>query len=274
MLAAAIQLSSGEDREQNLRRAEALIREAAAAGARLIVMPEKWPCLGSDRAMAASAEGLDGPLVRRLGELAGELEIDLFAGSLVERRPDGALANTALHFSPQGKLIATYSKIHMFDVEVDGRSYRESALVRPGDQPVISAAGPFAVGITICYDLRFPELYRLLAAAGAELFVVPSAFTYPTTRDHWEVLVRARAIENQCFVVAANQVGGHGAGLRSGGRSLIVDPWGVVVAQAPDRECFVLAQLDKGQLVEVRKRLPTLANRRPEAYRQPTVAAR
>ena len=269
MLAAAIQLSSGEDEGRNLKRAEELLRQAKAAGAELAVLPEKWPALGSDRVLTASAQPLDGPLLERLRALAAELSLELFAGSIVERRPDGSLANTAVHIDRFGELRATYSKIHMFDVEVDGRTYRESAVITPGGEPVLSEAGPFTVGLSICYDLRFPELYRLLAVGGAELFVVPAAFTYPTTRDHWEVLVRARAIENQCFVVAANQVGDHGAGLRSGGRSMIVDPWGVVLAQAPDRECVILAELDKGQLEKVRQTLPTLANRRPAAYHEP-----
>jgi len=266
MVAAAIQICSGEDQERNVSTAFGLVRDAARAGAQLVVLPEKWPCLGSDQALIGSAQPLDGELVGRLRDLAREEGIELFAGSIVEQRSDGSLANTALHINPQGELLATYSKIHTFDVVVDGREYKESALITPGERAVLTTAGELTVGLSICYDLRFPELYRLLALEGAQLFVLPSAFTYATTRDHWEALLRARAIENQCFVVAANQIGHHGAGLRSGGRSLIVDPWGVVLAQAPDRECFILAELELEQLQRVRSQLPTLANRRPSAY--------
>jgi predicted amidohydrolase len=165
---------------------------------------------------------------------------------------------------------AVYRKIHMFDVEVTGRTYRESEHEAPGDEVVLSeTAGGVRLGLTICYDLRFPELYRILAVRGAHVITVPSAFTLPTTRDHWEPLLRARAIENQAFVVAANQVGRHAKGYRSGGRSMIVDPWGVVLAQAPDSETFITAELDLERQAEIRRTLPSLANRRPHAYAWP-----
>jgi predicted amidohydrolase len=170
---------------------------------------------------------------------------------------------------------ATYRKVHMFDVEVGGRSYRESELEEPGEEIVISqTADGVGLGLSICYDLRFPELYRILAVGGARVIVVPAAFTLATTRDHWETLVRARAIENQAFVIAANQVGSHPAGHRSGGRSMIVDPWGVVLAQAPDRDCHIVAELDMDAQQEIRASLPSLANRRPAAYRMPDLDAR
>ena len=158
----------------------------------------------------------------------------------------------------------------MFDVDVGGRSYRETELEQAGEEIVLShTAEGVELGLSICYDLRFPELYRILAVRGARVIAVPAAFTLATTRDHWETLLRARAIENQAFVVAANQVGAHPGGHRSGGRSMIVDPWGVVLAQAPDREGHVLAELDLERQLQIRSELPSLANRRPAAYRWP-----
>jgi predicted amidohydrolase len=160
-----------------------------------------------------------------------------------------------------------YRKVHLFDVEVDGTVYRESEHEAPGEELVVTTtAGGVELGLTVCYDVRFPELYRALAVRGARVLTIPAAFTLPTTRDHWEVLVRARAIENACFVVAANQIGEHAPGLRSGGRSLIVDPWGVVLAQAPDRETFIVADLDLEGQARVRATLPVLSHRRPEVY--------
>ena len=163
-----------------------------------------------------------------------------------------------------------YRKIHMFDVEVEGRAYRESDVEDPGEEIVLShAADGVELGLSICYDLRFPELYRILAVRGARVLTVPAAFTVPTTRDHWETLLRARAIENQAFVIAANQFGEHPGGMRSGGRSMIVDPWGLVLAQAPDGEGHITAEIDLERQSEIRAQLPSLANRRAEAYRWP-----
>lgn len=179
-------------------------------------------------------------------------------------------ANTSVHVGPDGEVRAVYRKIHMFDVEVDGVVYAESATEEPGDEPVVSELGDgTTLGMSICYDLRFPELYRILAIEGALVMVLPAAFTLPTTRDHWETLLRARAIENQAFVVAANQIGSHPGAGRSGGRSMIVDPWGIVLAQAQDREGHVVADIDLERQREIRSQLPALANRRPAAYRWP-----
>jgi deaminated glutathione amidase len=225
--------------------------------------------LGTPEQTAAAAESLqDGPTIEWARALARELGIDLIAGSFSERvEGEARNANTSVHVAPDGEVRATYRKVHMFDVEVGGTRYRESERDMPGDDAVLTAtAGGVEVGMSVCYDLRFPELYRVLAAAGARVLVVPSAFTLATTREHWEILLRARAIEDQAFVVAANQVGEHAPGLRSGGRSMIVDPWGVVLAQAPDKETFVIADLDLDRLAEVRRTLPSLANRRPDAY--------
>ena len=271
MRVAAVQLNSTADPAANLASADRLTRAAAADGARLIVLPEKWTAIGSDEQQRGAAQTLAGPAVEWARAIARELGVDLVAGSILELVPgQDKLANTSVHVDPQGELRATYRKLHMFDVEVGGRTYRESDIEAPGEEIVLSeTADGVPLGLSICYDLRFPELYRILAVRGALAIVVPAAFTLATTRDHWETLLRARAIENQAFLIAANQVGAHPGGHRSGGRSMIVDPWGLVLAQAPDRECYVIAELDLERQAEIREQLPSLANRRPAAYRWP-----
>jgi deaminated glutathione amidase len=269
--AAAVQLTSTADRERNLATADRLTRAAAAAGAELVVLPEKWSVLGTPEETAAGAEPFDGPALTWARATARELGIDLVAGSIAERVPGREKgSNTSAHIGPDGEVRAIYRKIHMFDVEVGGRTYRESEHEEGGDELVVSeTAGGVELGLSVCYDLRFPELYRILAVRGARVLTVPAAFTLATTRDHWEVLLRARAIEDQAFVIAANQVGEHAPGYRSGGRSMIVDPWGVVLAQAPDTETFITAELDLERQADVRRTLPSLANRRPQAYAWP-----
>jgi len=271
MKVAAVQLNSRADRSANLASADRITRAAAADGAELIVLPEKWTAIGTDEELRAAAEPLEGDAVGWARALARELGVELVAGSFLERVPgQEKLANTSVHVDRDGELRAVYRKLHMFDVEVGGRAYRESELEEPGDEIVLSRTGDGVVlGLSICYDLRFPELYRILAVSGAQLLAVPAAFTLATTREHWEVLLRARAIENQCYVVAANQYGAHGAGQHSGGRSMIVDPWGIVLAQAPDGEGHIVAEADLEREREIRARLPSLANRRAEAYRWP-----
>jgi deaminated glutathione amidase len=268
---AAVQLNATADQAANLAVADRLTRAAAADGARLIVLPEKWTAMGAEQDLRAAAEPLEGDAVAWARALARELSVDLVVGSFLELLVgQQKLANTSVHIDPQGELRAVYRKVHMFDVEVGGRSYRESELEQPGEEIVLSqTADGVPLGLSICYDLRFPELYRILAVRGAQVIAVPAAFTLATTRDHWETLVRARAIENQAFVIAANQVGSHPAGQQSGGRSMIVDPWGVVLAQAPDSECHIVAELDLDRQREIRTSLPSLANRRPGAYRWP-----
>jgi deaminated glutathione amidase len=272
--AAVVQLTSTADPAANLAAADRLVRAAAGEGADLIVLPEKWTAMGSDEQLRAAAEPLDGPAVRWAQSIARELGVELVAGSVSERvEGREKLANTCVHVDREGELQAVYRKLHMFDVEVGGRTYRESELEEPGDEIVLSrTAGGVELGLSVCYDLRFPELYRILAVRGALVFPLPAAFTLATTRDHWEVLLRARAIENQAFVLAANQIGEHPGGNRSGGRSMIVDPWGLVLAQVPDREGHAIAELDFARLREVRTQLPSLANRRAEAYRWPQEA--
>jgi predicted amidohydrolase len=270
MRAAAVQLNSTDHYERNLEVAERLVRAAAADGAELVVLPEKWTVLGPPEAIRASAEPLDGPALSAAEGWARELGIFLVAGSVPELVPDQEkLANTSVMFGPAGERLAVYRKIHMFDVEVADVSYRESEIEEAGDQISVGDANGTKVGLTICYDLRFPELYRILALRGARVVTVPSAFTERTGRDHWEVLIRARAIEDQVFIVAAGQIGSAPPHYRSYGRSMIVDPWGVVLAQAPDAECFVSADLDFSKQDETRERLPSLRHRRPEAYRWP-----
>jgi predicted amidohydrolase len=271
---AAVQLNATADRAANMAVADRLTRAAAADGASLIVLPEKWTAMGTEEDLRAAAEPLDGPAIAWARALARELGVDLVPGSILERvEGQEKLANTSVHIDPQGELKAVYRKVHMFDVEVGGRSYRESALEEPGEEIVLSSTDAgVRLGMSICYDLRFPELYRILAVRGAHVIAVPAAFTLATTRDHWETLVRARAIENQAFLIAANQVGAHPAGQHSGGRSMIVDPWGVVLAQAPDSEAHIVAELDLDRQREIRASLPSLANRRPSAYRWPAEA--
>jgi predicted amidohydrolase len=271
MKVAAVQLNSGAEKEANMAAADRLVRAAAADGAELVVLPEKWTALGSNEQMLAAAERLDGEALAWARGIASELAIELVAGSILERIAGGGrVANTCVHVDRDGALRASYRKIHMFDVEVEGREYRESAIEEAGEEPVVSqTADGLPLGLSICYDVRFPELYRILALRGALVMPLPAAFTLATTRDHWEALLRARAIENQVFVLAANQVGEHPGGLRSGGRSMVVDPWGVVLAQAQDSEGYVVADMDLARQERIRSELPALANRRPSAYRWP-----
>jgi len=268
MRAAAVQLNSTSDKARNVGAAERLVREAAAGGAELVALPEKWNMLAAGEEMAAGAEPLDGPSLSAARGWARELGIHLLAGSIAERAPERAF-NTSVLIGPDGEDVAVYRKIHLFDVEAGGVSYRESDYEQAGTEVVTAPVGELTAGLTVCYDLRFPELYRILAVCGARLIAVPSAFTLATGRDHWEVLLRARAIENQVFVLAPNQVGEAPPHYRSQGRSAIVDPWGVVLATAPDEECFVSADLDLAGQDRVREELPSLANRRPGAYQWP-----
>jgi deaminated glutathione amidase len=266
--AAAVQLNSTEDFERNLETADRLVREAARQGAELIVLPEKWTALGRPERVAALAQPLDGPAISWARRVAQDLAVDLVAGSIAELVVDlPKRRNTSVHVGPDGEFRSVYRKLHMFDVEVEGVSYAESAHEQPGEEVVLSElAGGAVLGLTICYDLRFPELYRRLALRGAEVISVPSAFTLATTRDHWEILLRARAVENQCFVVAANQVGEHPGGFRSGGRSMIVDPLGLVLASVPDTEGVAVADLDFDNLLAIRRRFPTLSHVREDVY--------
>jgi deaminated glutathione amidase len=274
MRAAAVQLNSTDDKQRNLEAAERLVRAAAADGAELIALPEKWNLLGSGDTLRSGAEPLDGPAITAARRWARELGVHLVAGSITARMPDeDKPSNTSVLIGPEGEIEATYRKIHMFDVDVGGVAYRESEHEEPGSEIVIAGAGELTIGLTVCYDLRFPELFRILAVRGARLIAVPSAFTSTTGRDHWEVLLRARAIENQAFVLAPNQSGKAPPHFDSFGHSSIVDPWGRVLATASEgAQQFVAADLDLSSQEEVRESLPSLANRRPDTYAWPQLA--
>jgi predicted amidohydrolase len=271
MRAAAIQLNSGSDKASNIDRAGALVAAAAADGADLIALPEKWNLLAPADELVAGAEDLgSGESMGAARDWAREHGVWVLAGSVGERvEGEERIFNTSCLIDRAGDTVATYRKIHMFDVEVGGVRYEESAREQPGEEIVSADVDGVEVGLTICYDLRFCELYRILAVGGARIFTIPSAFTLATGRDHWDVLVRARAIENAAFVIAPNQWGEAPPHYSSYGRSAIADPWGVVLAQAPDEECFIAADLDLDAQARVRESLPALANRRPDAYRWP-----
>jgi predicted amidohydrolase len=267
MAAAAIQMSSTPDKNENFETAENLIREAAKRGAEFLALPEMWSCHGLDSVYRENAEPIPGPTTDFLGSLAKELGIYLLGGSIFEGEPGSErLSNTSTFFTPDGELSAIYRKIHLFDVKAPDREYLESATIEPGSEVVTAKAGSATVGLSVCYDVRFPELYRMLALRGAEIMAVPAAFTLQTGKDHWEILLRARAIENQSFVVAPAQWGQKADGRWTYGRSMLIDPWGTVLATCPDRDGFVLATLDLEYLERFREEFPSLKNRRPESY--------
>jgi predicted amidohydrolase len=264
--AAAVQLNSNADKARNLAAAERLVRAAAADGAELVALPEKWNLLAGGEELVGGAESLDGPSLSAARGWARDLGVHLLAGSIAERGEGEKPSNTSVLIGPDGEDLAVYRKIHMFDVDAGGVSYRESEHEQPGAEIVTGPVGELIAGLSVCYDLRFPELFRILALRGARILTVPSAFTRATGRDHWEVLLRARAIENQVFVLAPNQIGAAPPHFDSFGHSAIVDPWGEVLALAPGEECFVAADLDLAAQEQVRESLPSLANRRPDAY--------
>ncbi len=263
MRAAVVQLTSLADVEHNLARAEHWIARAVSDGAELVALPENFPYMRDDAADPhPAAQPLDGPVGRFLGEQARRHRIVLAGGTLPEAIPgDARVYNTSAVFERDGSVAAVYRKIHLFDVELPGAVHQESRGVAPGKEIVVAETSVGRLGLSVCYDVRFPELYRALSGAGARILLVPSAFTVPTGRDHWEVLLRARAIENQCFVVAAAQVGQHGPRRQTYGRSMLVDPWGTVLAQVPDREGHAVADLDFADLERIRARLPALRHR-------------
>jgi predicted amidohydrolase len=263
MRVAACQINSQSDRAANLAAALAMLERAAAAGADVAVLPEYVDYLGPAETQPAS-EAVDGEFGAVFADAAKRLSLWVVAGSFHETGPgDGRSYNTSLVFDPSGVLKATYRKVHLFDIDIPGRvSYRESSTVAPGEQLVTVDVGDVRFGLSICYDLRFPELYRRLAIDGAQVLLVPAAFTAHTGQYHWEVLLRARAIENQCYVVAAGQTGEHDPGRSSYGHSMVIDPWGTVVARAAGEVDLVVADLDLDRMAQIRTELPSLANRR------------
>jgi predicted amidohydrolase len=260
---AAVQLCATDNPGVNVIRAEMRVGEAARAGAMFVVLPEKWNAVVPDGSAQDAAEPLDGPSIRAAQAWAHDHGIAILAGSILEEAPDGAVFNTSVLIDPGGEITAVYRKMHLFDVAVGGHVYRESAATRPGDAPVGGEVWGRPIGMSVCYDLRFPELYRYLSARGADILTVPAAFTATTGAGHWEPLLRARAIENQAFVIGAGQFGTHATGMASYGHSMIVDPWGTVLAEGTgDREEVILADLDFARLASVRESLPALSHRR------------
>ena len=263
MLAAACQLTSGTDRAANLRTALALLDEAADRGARFAALPETWEYFGDAREKIAGAEPLGGPTLEAIRAKAKERALTVLAGSVAEPAPGGKIFNTSVLIGPDGADLAVYRKIHLFDVDIpDGARYRESETVEPGDALAVADTALGRVGLSVCYDLRFPELYRALSARGAEVLCVPSAFTHLTGLAHWEPLLRARAIENLAYVVAAAQVGRHTEKRVTWGHAMIVDPWGTVLAQLPDGPGVAVADVDLERLRRARRELPALSHRR------------
>jgi predicted amidohydrolase len=261
---AALQLNSQAEVIANLEVCRRLVERAAARGAELVVLPENFAFFGPEADKRAVAEAVpEGPICRELSAMARDFRVSLVAGGFPERSTDPERPfNTAAAFDADGGLLATYRKIHLFDVELGGGgSYAESASTSAGSEPVVVDIGGFKVGLSVCYDLRFPELYRALSELGAEVLLVPSAFTLHTGKDHWHVLLRARAIEGQSFVVAAAQQGQHPRGRQTYGHALIADPWGTVVAEATDGVGLVVATLERARLSAVRSSLPSLNHR-------------
>jgi predicted amidohydrolase len=268
---AVLQMNSGEDKSKNVETALRLIDEAASTGARLVVLPEIWTYLGSDEGNRENADVIPGPVTDALAAKAKQHSIYVHGGSILEKR-DGEpkLFNTTVVFDPSGELVAQYSKIHMFDVVLDGvASYQESNTVQRDEEIVTFDLDGTTVGLAICYDLRFPELFRILTLRGADVIVLPAAFTMTTGKDHWEVLIRARAIENQVYMVSCGQYGPDSSGKWCYGRSLIADPWGTVLATAPDREYVLRATVDLDYLQKVRRQVPSVQNRQADLYRWP-----
>jgi predicted amidohydrolase len=263
-LAAAIQMNAGADKPANLERAERLIRVGAARGANLVALPEVFNWRGKRNEQAAAAETLDGQTLTLMSSLARELQIHIVAGSITEQvAGESRCYNTSVLLGPEGGRIAVYRKIHLFDVDLPGRvTVRESDTKLAGDDVVIAKTPLGAIGLSICYDLRFPELYRRLTFAGAQIIAIPSAFTFPTGEAHWEPLIRARAIENQAYVIAPAQFGPNIYGYSDYGNSMIVDPWGRVIARAADQEGVVVAPIDLEYQERVRRELPALKHAR------------
>jgi deaminated glutathione amidase len=273
MRVAAIQMTSGPDRGANEARALSLASQAASRGATLVGLPEVWEHVGPAAEKRAFAGPLEGHQLAKLRGLAAHERIWLLAGSVAERADATHVYNTTALIGPQGEIVAAYRKLHLFDVDIpDGARYRESEAVAPGgERPPVVQAGDLKVGLSVCYDLRFPELYRSLADSGAEVICVPAAFTAYTGRAHWEVLLRARAIENQAYVLApaqVGQIGPHSENRFAWGHACVIDPWGEVIADAGgEGEGVAIAEIDPNRLAQVRRDLPALQHRRRDVLR-------
>jgi predicted amidohydrolase len=263
-IAACVQMTSGQDKSKNLETATRLTEEAVGRGARLVVLPELFNCLAMPETILAQAETIPGPTAEAMSGLAARLQTTLLAGSIAEHVPGSSkVFNTSLLISPDGTLLAQYRKIHLFDIDLPGHvTFQESSFMQPGDRLVVTETLLGKLGQATCYDLRFPELFRRLIAAGAQVLCIPSAFTLATGKDHWEPLLRARAIENQAFVIAPNQCGRHHPSIQTYGRSMILDPWGIPLAVAPDGETVITAEIDFDRQAQIRAELPSLQHRR------------
>lgn len=263
-LVAAAQMTSGADKAHNVKTATELIRRAVGLGATFIGLPENFSWMGPEAERVAAAESLEGPTLSHFAQLARSLKVTVLAGSVLETgAPGDRLFNTSVLFGPDGARLGVYRKIHLFDVEVgDGETYRESAAVAPGSEVVVAEAPLGKVGMSVCYDLRFPELYRQLSQNGAVLLTVPAAFTVATGKDHWEVLLRARAIENQAYVLAPAQQGRHPKDRMTWGHAMLVDPWGLVTARASEGEGLAVGEVNLEALARIRRTLPALEHRR------------
>src|SRR5215212_2905643 len=272
---AIVQMNSQDDKRANIAAALDLIDRAAATSTRLVALPEVWPYLGPDDVIREQAETIPGPITDHLAQRARRHGIYIHGGSIYETRPgDPGIYNTTVVLDPTGEIIARYTKIHMYDVVLDGvAEYEESATITPGDDVAITEIDGIIVGLTICHDLRFPELFRILALRGAQVIVLPAAFTLMTGKDHWEPLIRARAIENELYMIAPAQWGTHPPGKWCFGRSMVVDPWGTVLTTATDGVGIANATVDPARVEAVRRQIPSLANRRPGAYKWPEETA-
>ena len=269
MKVAAIQFRCGVDIDENLGRASDLVRDAAQRGARIVVLPELFSTLHHHEQMRQRGEPLDGPSLRWASALARSTGVALVAGSIVEQDADDRY-NTCVAVSPDGTVAATYRKVHLFDVDLGTVAARESDSFRAGPDATVADVAGVKVGLTICYDLRFPELFRIETLRGAEIIAAPSAFTATTGRDHWELLVRARAVENQVAMIAAAQWGTSPDGVERHGHSMVVDAWGRVLADAgPTGDAVLVVDVDLSAQADIRRRLPSLSHRRQQAYRWP-----
>jgi predicted amidohydrolase len=263
-VAAVVQMTSTTDVDRNLATAEALVERAAGRGATFVGLPENFGFLRSEGQPVPAPQPLDGPWVQRMAALARRLRLTLLLGSIPEHvEGDTLIRNTSVLLGPDGSTLAAYRKIHLFDIDLPGMEHlKESKAVRPGEEIVVAETAFGTVGLSICYDLRFPELYRELARRGARTLCVPAAFTERTGRAHWELLLRARAVENLAWVLAPAQAGDHGAGRASYGHAMIVDPWGQVAAEVEDGEGIAVTELDFGHQERLRRQLPALSHTR------------
>ncbi len=266
ILAGVVQMTSRGQLADNLARADELIGAAAVRGARVVGLPENFALFtANEEDKLAAVEALDGqgPILSAMAASARRHKVDLILGGMPERAEAQRAHNTCVYLDADGRILARYRKIHLFDVHIpDGASYAESTSVAPGAEPVVVDAAWGKLGLSVCYDLRFPELYRELSRRGAQVLTVPAAFTLHTGRDHWHTLLRARAIENLCYVLAPAQFGRHTEKRTTYGHALIIDPWGQVLAEVGDHEGVAIAELDFDYQAKLRAELPALAHRR------------